>query len=231
MKRLWRTAGAFCIAYVVLLLAGYSQQRSPAFGASPRSIVSLYSSVPAGKMYAGAVLVTAASLALLTAFTLIARLLRGQTDTSGWFSALIIAATTAAAAVTLVGSYGGAFAAYYGATHGFGADTVAGLNMISKFSDLIAMGASGLSALAVGGAGLASGRLPRWTAWISIVVGLVGIVSGTGPAQLNLGTLVWFAWVIMLGVVLLRGKARRAPAVGDGPSEDLATYRVAADLS
>ena len=77
MKRLWRVAGALCIAYVVLLLAGYSQQRSPAFGASAASITSLYSGVPAGKMYAGAVLVTAASLLLLTAFTLISRLLRG----------------------------------------------------------------------------------------------------------------------------------------------------------
>jgi hypothetical protein len=231
MKRLWRIAGTFCIAYVVLLLAGYSQQRSPVFGASPTSIVRLYSSVPAYKMYVGAVLVTAASLLLLTAFTLIARLLRGQTDTSGWFSALILAAATAAAVVTLVGSYAGAFAAYYAATHGFAADTVAGLNMISKFSDLIAMGASGLSALALGGAGLASGRLPRWAAWISIVVGLVGIVAGTGPAQLNLGTLVWFAWVIMLGVVLLRGQERRVPAVGGSVGEDVTTYRVAADLS
>jgi hypothetical protein len=61
--------------------------------------------------------------------------------------------------------------------------------MISKFSDLIAAGATGVCALAIGGAGLASRRLPRWAAWISIVVGAVDIVSGTGPAQLNLGTL------------------------------------------
>ena len=123
---------------------------------------------------------------------------------------------TAAAAVTLVGSYAGAFAAYYAATHGFGADTVAGLNMISKFSDLIAAGATGVCALAIGGAGLASRRLPRWAAWISIVVGAVDIVSGTGPAQLNLGTLVGFAWMIMLGVVLLRGPARVSLATADG---------------
>ena len=207
MKRLWRVAGALCIAYVVLLLAGYSQQRSPAFGASAASITSLYSGVPAGKMYAGAVLVTAASLLLLTAFTLISRLLGGETEGAGWASALILTAATAAAAVTLVGSYAGAFAAYYAATHGFGADTVAGLNMISKFSDMIAAGATGFCALAIGGAGLTSRRLPRWTAWISIVV------SGTGPARLNLGTLVGFAWMIMLGVVLLRGPARVSSAV------------------
>jgi hypothetical protein len=228
MKRLWRVAGALCIAYVVLLLAGYSQQRSPAFGASAASITSLYSGVPAGKMYAGAVLVTAASLLLLTAFTLISRLLRGETEGAGWASALILTAGTAAAAVTLVGSYACAFAAYYAATHGFGADTVAGLNMISKFSDLIAAGATGVCALAIGWAGLASRRLPRWAAWISIVVGAVDIVSGTGPAQLNLGTLVVFAWMIMLGVVLLRGSARVSPATADGRE---AETRMVAGLS
>jgi hypothetical protein len=228
MKRLWRVAGAFCLAYVVLLLAGYSQQRSPVFGASAASVTSLYSGVSAGKMYAGAVLVTAASLLLLAAFTLISRLLRGRGEGAGWASALVVAAGTAAAAVTLVGSYGGAFAAYYGATHGFGADTVAGLNMISKFSDLIAAGATGVCALAIGGAGLASGRLPRWAGWISIVVGAVDIVSGTGPAQLNLGTLVGFAWMIMLGVVLLRGPARRSLATADDSQPE---GRVAAGLS
>jgi hypothetical protein len=228
MKRLWRIAGAFCIAYVVLLLAGYSQQRSPGFGASAASITSLYSGVAAGKMYTGAVLVTMASLLLLTAFTLISRLLRGETEGAGWASALILAAGTAAVAVTLVGSYAGAFAAYYAATHGFSADTVAGLNMISKFSDLIAVGATGVCALAIGGAGLASRRLPRWAAWISIVVGAVDIVSGTGPAQLNLGTLVGFAWMIMLGVVLLRGPARLSLATADNSET---ASRMAAGLS
>jgi hypothetical protein len=228
MKRLWRLAGALCIAYVVLLLAGYSQQRSPAFGASAASITSLYSGVPAGKMYAGAVLVTTASLLLLTAFTLVSRLMRGETEGAGWASALILTAGTAAAAVTLVGSYAGAFAAYYAATHGLGADTVAGLNMISKFSDLIAAAATGVCALAIGGAGLASRRLPRWAAWISIVVGAVDILSGTGPAQLNLGTLVGFVWMVMLGVVLLRGPARHSLATAD---DSQTASRVAAGLS
>ncbi len=216
------------IAYVVLLLAGYSQQLM-AFGASAASITQ--PPTPAsrpGRCTLSAVLVTAASLLLLTAFTLISRLLRGETEGAGWASALILTAGTAAAAVTLVGSYAGAFAAYYAATHGFGADTVAGLNMISKFSDLIAAGATGVCALAVGGAGLASRRLPRWAAWISIVVGAVDIVSGTGPAQLNLGTLVGFAWMIMLGVVLLRGSARVSLATAE---DSQAAGRVAAGLS
>ena len=231
MERLWRVAGGLCIAYVVLLLAGYSQQRSPVFGASAASIAGVYSRVPAGKMYAGAILVTAASLLLLAAFTLIGRLLRGSTGGADWASSLVLTAGTAAAAVTLVGSYAGAFAAYYAATHGFGVGTVAGLSMISKFSDLVAAGATGLCAVAIGAAGLATRRLPSWAAWISIVVGAVDIVSGTGPAQLNMGTLVGLAWMIMLGVVMLRGPAGRAVALGDDPAGTEPASSLAAGLS
>ena len=60
------------------------------------------------------------------------------------------------------------------------------------------------------------------------MVGAANIVSGTGPAQLNLGTLVGFAWMIMLGVVLLRGPARVSLATAD---DSQAAGRVAAGLS
>src|SRR5215475_4901103 len=81
MNRLWRTAGVLCLAYPVLLLAGYSQQRAPAFGASPAEIVSTYAGAPQGKMYAGGYLATIAWLVLVAAVTLVARLLRGRSET------------------------------------------------------------------------------------------------------------------------------------------------------
>lgn len=183
MKRLWRIAGTLCIAHVVLLLAGYSQQRSPVFGASPGAIASLYAGVPATRMYAGGFLVTLAWLVLLAAVTLVARLLRGPGDSAGWLASLILAAGTTATVVTLASSYATAGAAYFAASHGYPADVVAGLNMISKFSDFIAIIASGLCALAVGAAGLAGRRLPRWAAWISVVTGVVCLAAGTGSGS------------------------------------------------
>ncbi|HUZ54534.1 MAG TPA: hypothetical protein VMU94_18670 [Streptosporangiaceae bacterium] len=95
---------------------------------------------------------------------------------------------------------------------GYSADVVAGVSMISKFSDFIAIIVSGLCALPVGAAGLASRRLPRWAGWISVVAGVVGLAAGTGSGQLKAGTLVWLAWLVMIGVVLMRGPARRAPS-------------------
>ena len=60
------------------------------------------------------------------------------------------------------------------------------------------------------------------------MVGAVDVVEGTGPAQLNLGTLVGFAWMVMLGVVLLRGSARVSLATAD---DSQTADRVAAGLS
>ena len=161
--------------------------------------------MPAARMYAGGFLVTLAWLVLLAAVTLIARLLRGRGDGAGWFASLVLTAGATATVVTLAGSYATAGAAYFAASHGYPADVVAGISMISKFSDFIAIIASGLCALAVGAAGLASRGLPRWAAWISVVAGVAGLAAGTGPAQLDAGTLVWLGWLVMIGVVLMRG--------------------------
>jgi hypothetical protein len=212
MNRLWRIAGALCIAHVVLLLAGYSQQRSPVFGASPSAIVKTYGGVATTKMYLGGYLVTVAWLVLLAAVTLVARLVRGTGEVSGWFASLSVAAGALATAVTLGGAYASAGAAFYGARHGYAADVVASVNDVSKFSDFIAIAALGACAIAVGGAALAIAALPRWAAWLSVLVGVFCLASASGTAMLNAGTLLFLAWLIVLAVVLLRGPSRARQA-------------------
>ena len=216
MKRMWRVAGVLCFVHVVLLFAGYSQQKAPSFGDSAAKIVSTYAGVPAARMYTGGFIVTLAWLVLLSAVTLIARLLRGTSEASGWLSRLITAAGSTATSVTLAGAYAGAGAAYYAASHGSAPQLVAGLAYVSKFSDQLAMAAAGLCAVAVGAAGLASRALPRWAAWIGVAVGVIGIASASSAALLNTGNLLWLAWLIMIGVVLLRGPARRAAPAAPG---------------
>src|SRR6516165_10699449 len=137
MNRLWRLAGVLCLAYPVLLLAGYSQQRSPVFGASPSDVVSTYAAAPEGKMYVGGYLATIAWLVLVAALTLVARLLRGRGETAGWLAGLVPAGGVVSAAVTLGGAFASAGGAYYAARHGYAPDVVAGVNYASKFADLI----------------------------------------------------------------------------------------------
>jgi hypothetical protein len=195
---MWRLAGAFCIAHVVLLLAGYSQMASPAFGAPPAAVVNVYAGVPASRMYLGGFVAVVAWLVLLVAVTVIGRLLRGTSDVSGSFAGLVVSAGIAATVVTLAGAFVTAGGAYVAATHGYAPDVVAGISSVSKFADLVAMAASGVCALAVGVAGLTSRALPRWVSWLSVVVGVVGVASGAGTGVLDIGTLAWFGWLVVL---------------------------------
>jgi hypothetical protein len=210
MNRLWRVAGGLLLAHVILLLAGYSQMRVPVLGASSDDIVRTYAGVPATRMYLGGYVGILAWLALLAAVTLLARLLRGSTESSRWLAGLVATAGVAATAVTAV-AFVTTGAAYYGATHRYTADVVAGITTVSKFADLVAMSVLGVCAVAVGAAGLAGRTLPRWIAVISLLVGVVGIASGANQGLLDVGNLLWLAYLVVFSVVLLRGPARRTP--------------------
>jgi hypothetical protein len=209
MNRLWRVAGVGCIAHVVLLFGGYSQMRSAGFGTDPASLVQTYRQAAPAKLYAGGILVTLAMLVLVATATLIGRLLRGSGEASGWFATLIPTVAAVAVTVTLAGSYVGAGGAYFAASHGYAADVVAALHEASKYADFITMICFGVLALSVGAAVLASGVLARWFGWLSLAVGIVGVASGNAVI-LDKGTLVWVAWLIILGVVSLRAPARLA---------------------
>jgi hypothetical protein len=209
MTRIWRLAGALLIAHVVVLLAGYSLQRAPQFGDSPEKIVSTYREVNESTMYRGLFVVTVAWLILLAALTLVSAVLRRDSDAARGFAGLVATAGTVATAVTLAGGYATQGGAVYAAAHGWSPDVVAGITMVIKFADLAAMAAAGVAALAVGVAGLVTRALPGWTAWLSVVVGVVGMVSGADHTLLDTGNLIWLVWLVVLGVVLLRGPRKR----------------------
>jgi hypothetical protein len=216
MNRLWRIAGGLCLAHVVLLLAGYSQMRVPVFDAPSADVVSTYTGVPTVRMYAGGYVGIVAWLVLLAAVTLLARLLRGGTDATGWLAGLVAVAGGLATAVTAT-AFVSTGAAYYAARHGYAPDLVAGLTSASKFADFVAMSALGLCALAIGGAALAGRALPRWLGVVSVLVGAAGIAAGAHQGLLDLGNLLWLAYLVVLAVVLLRGPVRRRPQV---PADD-----------
>lgn len=73
----------------------------------------------------------------------------------------------------------------------------------------------GMSILLLG-AGLSavrSGALPRWLAWIAIVVGIVCLLGPVGFAGFLLG----FAWILVVSILLTR-RARRAPGEPPPPA-------------
>jgi hypothetical protein len=225
MNRLWRLAGGLLLAHVILLLAGYSQMRVPVFDADPADIVKTYADVATNRMYAGGYVGILAWLVLLAAVTLLARLLRpgaggssssvgadGRSESSGaWLAGLVATAGTTATAVTAT-AFVATGAAFSAAKHGYPADLVAGLTTASKFADFVAMSALGLCTVAIGAAALVSRALPRWLAFVSVLIGIVGIASGAHQGLLDIGNLLWLAYVVVLSVVLLRGPVRRGVA-------------------
>ena len=215
MNRLWRIAGTLCLAHVVLLLAGYSQMKSPAYGAGPASIVTTFGGVSTSTMFVGGFIALIAWLVFLAAVTLVGRLVRGTTDTAGWLASLSVAAGTLAAAVTIGGAFATTGAAFYGAKHGYSPDLVAGITYVGKFADFVAIAALGVCAAGIGGAALASGALARWFGWLSVAAGIVGVIGATGSASLNFATVVLLGWVVVLAVVLVRGHRNARSGAAD----------------
>ena len=223
MNRLWRVAGALCLAHVVLLLAGYSQMKSPAFGANPAAIATTLGHASTSTMFVGGFIATVAWLVFLAAVTLVGRLVRGESEAGHWMSSLGVAAGTLAAAVTLGGAFASSGAAFYGVKHGYSTDLVAGITYAGKFADFIAIAALGLCALGIGGAVLASGSLSRWFGWLTVAVGIVAVVGAAGSAPLNFATVVFLGWIVVLAVMLIRGRRR---SVDSGPANRLLVAEV-----
>ncbi len=211
MNRLWRIAGTLCLAHVVLLLAGYSQMKSPTYGARPTSIVTTFAGVSTSTMFVGGFIALIAWLVFLAAVTLVGRLVRGTTETAGWLASLGVAAGTLATAVTIGGAFATTGAAFYGAKHGYSPDLVAGITYVGKFADFVAIASLGVCAVGIGGAALAGGALARWFGWLSVAAGIVGVIGATGSATLNFATVVLLGWVVVLAVMLVRGR-RNAPS-------------------
>ena len=61
----------------------------------------------------------------------------------------------------------------------------------------------GMTALATGIAALRGGGLPRWLAWVSVVLGIMALAGPVG----GIAFLVTPIWALIVAVVLLRASA------------------------
>lgn len=218
MKRLWRVAAALCIAHVVLLLAGFSMQKVPALGADNAAVSAAFNTGAAGKAYAGGYVATLGFLVFLLLVPLVARLVRGTGEVSRWFGAAMSATGAVYAAVALGTEFTTATASVYDTRHGTDAGVVAAINNVHNVADYIGTATLGAFILAAAGAAFAGGALPRWFAWLSVPVGLLSLAGGLFPTGImDIATLVWMAWFVVLAVVMVRrsGRATTSTATPD----------------
>ena len=207
--RLWRVAGALAIAHVVLMFAGAPS--TPLLGDTKANVLAAYVTGSMPRMYAGGYVEYLGFLVFLVGALLLARLLRGRTETTGWLAACIGGAGTTYVAVTVAAGFSAGAAALYNGHHGAAISTITTVNDVRNFAYFLSIGVLGVFTLAVAAAIASTRTLPRWLAWAGFPVGIAMI--GTGPAArlgwVDFASLAWGVWFLALAVLALRGP--RAP--------------------
>lgn len=213
-RRLWRVVGVLAIVHVVSLLASYTLQKVADLGAKPSVVTSAFVTFSTGKGFAGEYLTSLSLLVFLCAATLLARLVRGSSELSGWLASVVGASGVIYVAVSL-GSYLPALgAALYDGHHGAPLATVTTLDHLHWFGVLVSTAVLGAFTLAASAAIRLSGVLPAWLGYSGMVVGVLCLAAGEG-AHLSLNgaaSIAWAAWFVLLGVTALRGPRREAVA-------------------
>jgi hypothetical protein len=214
MKVLWRVAAALCIAHIVLMLAGYSQQHAPMPNASPAQVVAAYQTGAETKTYVGEYIAVLAFFALLAAVVALATLLRSERPAAQWLARLVSASGVTYVAITVGVSFSPAAAAFYLARHGGDPALVAAMDKLGTFGTAGSIAAMGLFTIAIGAAALASGALGRFVGWSGVAVGVwvLASVAGIGRGLIDYGQLVWMIWFVVLAGAMLRRAVRTIEA-------------------
>ena len=213
-RGLWRVVGVLAIVHVVSLLASYALQKVADLGAKPSVVASAFVSFSTGKGFAGEYLTCLSLLVFLFAATLLARLVRGGSELSGWLASVVGALGAIYVAVSLASYLPVLGAALYEGHHGAPLATVATLDHLHWFGVFVSTAVLGAFTLAAAAAIRVSGVLPAWLSYAGIAVGVLCLAAGEG-AHLSLNgaaSIAWAAWFVLLGVAALRGPRREAVA-------------------
>ena len=217
-RRMWLTAGWVVIAHTVLLFGALPFERTPLLGDSPKAAAAALVNGPMARTFAGGYLETLSFLVFLLAATLLARLLRGRGEVSGWLASSVAAAGTVFVAITISVGFAAGAAATYDGHHGAPLATVIAINDIRNFGYFLSVAVLGLFTLCVASAAQVTRSLPRWISYSGYLAG--GLLLVSVPAErsgiMDLANMAWFAWFLALGVSALR-KARSTAMVAPNP--------------
>ncbi len=211
---LWRLAGALAIAHVVLLLGGFSQEKSPLLSDSADVVKQTFVGANVGRVLAGGFVESLAFVVLLPVLVFLARAVGRRTEAGRWATQTALAAGICYVAITLATGMPAGAAALYGAHHGVGdAATLALVANVRNFAFYLSILALGAHALAIGIAALSDGTMRRWIGFGGVGVGLLlfagiaasGLMDGAG-----LPVMVWMVWWIGLGICLIRRGSAKA---------------------
>jgi hypothetical protein len=205
---LWRVAGGLAIAHVVLLFAGFSQEKSPILGDSPEVVQRIFTEADLNHVLVGGYVESLSFVVLLPVLVFLARNLGVRTETGRWASQTACAAGLCYVAVTLATGMAAGAAALWGAHHGVqDAPTVALMNTLRDFAFFLSLLVLGVQAMATGVAALSDRAMRRWVGWGGVGVG-IALVLGVGAQGVtdaaNLSSMLWMFWWVGVGISLIR---------------------------
>src|SRR4051794_30801609 len=214
-RRLWVTAGSLTIAFIVLTFTGVVFQYSLELGQSRQDGVKQLVETSLSRNYVGGYIEYVATLVLFVGLLLVARLLRGTGETTGWLSSCMNGSVVAYTAVTVAAGFAAGAAALYDAHHGASLATATAVNDIRNFSFFLSEGLIGTFLISAGVAGRATRLLPRWLCYAGIAIGAFSILAipGARIGLQNVSIMLWFVWLLVFGVVALRSGGRTSAAI------------------
>jgi hypothetical protein len=203
-RRLWLTAGWLAIGYVVLTFVGAVFQPNVTVGDKQSHVASGLVTSSMTKVFTGGYIEFIAGLVFLAAALLIARLLRGAGELGAWLSSCVSGTAIVYTAVGIATGGAAGAAALYNGHHGAPLAVVTTVNDIRNIGFALSGGVAGALTIAVAAGGQVTRFLPRWFVYIGYTVGVLLIAAvpaaRTGAPQ----TLLWYAWLVVLGVLALR---------------------------
>ena len=206
---LWRIAGGFALAHVVLLFAGLSQQAAVSLADGPSSVEEVYGGADLTRVYLGGLIELLGFLCLLVALVFVGRAVGRRTEAGRWAAQTGLLAGIAYIAATLATGLPAGAAALYAMHHDIGVDTAFAINNIRLFAYFLSLALLGLSTIAIAVSAFADRYSPRWVGWGGVVTG-VALLAAPPLASIglhDLPTLVWLVWWVGLAVTLLRQPA------------------------
>lgn len=209
VRRLWVAAGWLIVGYVVLTFAGAAFGPNSTIGDTTSHVSKALVTSSMTKVFASGYIEFVAGLVFLVASLLIARLLRGSGDLGSWLSSTISATAIVYTAVEVAAGAAGAAAVYNG-HHGAPLAVVTTVDDIRNVAFSLSGGVAGLLTLATAAAGRSTCLLPRWLSYTGYAVGVVMIAAVPAAKAGAPQVLLWFAWLVALGVAALRVPRRAA---------------------
>jgi hypothetical protein len=203
-RRLWLTAGLLLVGYVVLTFGSAAFQQQLTLGDSPSRARSALVTSSMTKTFAGGYLELLASLVLLVAALLLARLLRGSDETSRWLASCVGATAVVAVAVQIATGGAAGAAAVYEGHHGASLSTVTAIDDLRVLGFALTSAVVGVMVAAASAAAHVTGALPRRLVQAGYLVGIVCVAGVPAARAGEPQVLLFYAWLLATGIVALR---------------------------